>query len=67
MFNMERGLLENPIHRYAIGGRTEGLKYTSDGSLDLLVQFDAPASPQVQLASGTRKRLLAPSSGCNSI
>jgi hypothetical protein len=36
--------VENPIHRYAIGSRTEGLKYNSDGSLDLYIQAEAPRS-----------------------
>ena len=42
MFNTRRGLVENPIHRYAIGSRTEGLKYNGDGSLDLFIQAEAP-------------------------
>jgi hypothetical protein len=42
MFNMKRGLVENPIHRYAIGSRTEGLGYNRDGSLGLFIQTNAP-------------------------
>jgi hypothetical protein len=42
MFNAKRGLVENPIHRYAIGSRTEGLRYNRDGSLDLFIQANAP-------------------------
>ncbi|MFB7140758.1 DUF1254 domain-containing protein [Gottfriedia sp. NPDC056225] len=33
----------NPINRYSIGDRTEGLKYNDDGSLDIYVQSTAPA------------------------
>jgi hypothetical protein len=43
MFNAKRALVENSIHRYAIGSRTEGLKYNRDGSLDLFIQAHAPA------------------------
>jgi hypothetical protein len=39
----KRALVENSIHRYAIGSRTEGLKYNPDGSLDLFIQAHAPA------------------------
>ena len=35
---------DNPPHRYAIGDRTRGLKHNSDGSLDILIQKDAPAA-----------------------
>jgi hypothetical protein len=42
MFNTKRALVENPIHRYAIGSRTEGLKYNPDGSLDIFIQADPP-------------------------
>ncbi|MGG1674347.1 DUF1254 domain-containing protein [Neobacillus sp. NRS-1170] len=33
----------NPINRFSIGDRTEGLKYNDDGSLDIYVQSTAPA------------------------
>jgi hypothetical protein len=47
MFNSKRGLVENPIHRYAIGSRTEGIKYNPDGSLDLFIQAHAPAGHEL--------------------
>jgi len=34
---------DNPIHRYAIGDRTRGLKRNADGTLDILVQREKPA------------------------
>lgn len=37
-------LFDNPINRYSIGDRTPGLLRTTDGSLQLLLQRDAPAS-----------------------
>lgn len=36
-------LVVNPIDRYSIGDRTQGLKYGPDGSLDIYIQHDAPA------------------------
>lgn len=33
---------ENPINRYAIGNRTEGMRFNPDGSLTIVVQKDAP-------------------------
>jgi hypothetical protein len=42
MFNSNRGLVENPIHRYSIGSRTQDLKFNSDGSLDLFIQSELP-------------------------
>lgn len=35
-------LVENEIDRYAIGDRTEGLKFNDDGSLDIYVQAEKP-------------------------
>ena len=32
----------NPINRYAIGDRTSGLKKNADGSIDILIQHEAP-------------------------
>ena len=37
-----RLLVDNPIDRYSIGDRTEGLKYNPDGSLTIYVQKDSP-------------------------
>ena len=37
-----RLLADSPIDRYAIGDRTEGLKYELDGSLTIYVQRDSP-------------------------
>jgi hypothetical protein len=39
-------LVENPISRYAIGDRTQGLHTNTDGSLTLYIQGAAPATPQ---------------------
>jgi hypothetical protein len=44
MFDEHRALVENPIHRYAIGSRTSGLLYGADGSLDLYLQADPPSN-----------------------
>lgn len=33
---------DNPVHRYAIGDRTPGLRRNADGSLDILIQWEAP-------------------------
>ncbi len=38
-----RLMVENPIHRYAIGDRTKGLKYEPDGSLNIYIQPHPPA------------------------
>jgi hypothetical protein len=35
---------DNPLSRYAIGDRTKGLAYGADGSLEILLQHDRPAS-----------------------
>jgi hypothetical protein len=32
----------NPLHRYAIGDRTPGLRRKADGSLEILIQHDPP-------------------------
>jgi hypothetical protein len=43
MYDTDRYLVENPIHRYAIRDRTPGLRYNSDGSLDIYVSRTAPS------------------------
>jgi hypothetical protein len=35
-------LVQNPINRFSIGDRTEGLVKNADGSIDILIQHDAP-------------------------
>ena len=48
-----RLLVDNPIDRYSIGDRTEGLKYGSDGSLKISVEPDtAPQSASWPLRIG---------------
>lgn len=37
-----RQLVENPIERYAIGDRTDGLRFNADGSLTLYLQHAEP-------------------------
>lgn len=36
----------NPIDRYTLGDRTPGLQMSDDGSLDVIIQHDAPADPR---------------------
>jgi len=42
MHDADRYLVENPIHRYAIRDRTPGVRYNSDGSLDIYISRTAP-------------------------
>lgn len=42
MYNASNFFADNPLNRYAIGIRTEGLKMDADGSLTLYFQKDAP-------------------------
>jgi hypothetical protein len=43
MYNLpDRLLVDNPIERYAIGSRTDGLKTNTDGSVDILLQAASP-------------------------
>ncbi len=42
MYGTDRFFAANPIDRYAIGDRTQGLRYGKDGSLDVFVQHDPP-------------------------
>ena len=44
MYGGDRALVDNPINRYAIGDRTEGLRFEPDGSLRILIQHERPAS-----------------------
>ena len=39
-----RLLVENPIKRYAIGSRTQGLKTNADGSVDIYLQSQSPGA-----------------------
>lgn len=36
-------LIENPIDRYSIGDRTDGIRYDEDGSLTIVIQRDEPS------------------------
>jgi hypothetical protein len=49
-------LVRNPINRYSIGDRTEGVLRTSDGALDIFIQREAPEA-------GVSNWLPAPDSG----
>ena len=43
MYNLPaRLLVDNPINRYAIGSRTQGLKTNADGSVDIYLQGASP-------------------------
>jgi hypothetical protein len=42
MYGKDRYLVDNPIDRYAVGDRTQGLKRGKDGSLTIYVQHDRP-------------------------
>jgi hypothetical protein len=50
-------LTENPLHRYAIGDRTKGLKRNADGSLDIWIARQDPGGEK------TANWLPAPASG----
>ena len=56
MYDPKLFLVKNPLNRYAIGDRTRGLQYGADGSLDILIQKDPPAT-------GTSNWLPAPDDG----
>ena len=43
----ERLLVENPIQRYSIGDRTQGLKRGADGSLEIYLQHENPGPAKV--------------------
>jgi hypothetical protein len=42
MYDKDGYLVGNPINRYNIGGRTPGLKYNTDGSLDIYISLKNP-------------------------
>ncbi|MDM5328239.1 DUF1254 domain-containing protein [Neobacillus sp. CF12] len=42
MYGPDNFFVSNPINRYSIGDRTEGLKYNPDGSLDIYIQNAPP-------------------------
>ncbi|MCM2534290.1 DUF1254 domain-containing protein [Neobacillus pocheonensis] len=42
LYGPDQFFVANPINRFSIGDRTEGLRYNPDGSLDLYVQNSAP-------------------------
>lgn len=46
LYNLENHFIENPINRFSIGDRTEGLKYNEDGSLDIYLQSTPPAGKE---------------------
>ena len=41
-------LTENPLHRYAIGDRTKGLRRNADGSLDVWIARKDPGSSRIE-------------------
>lgn len=43
----ERLLVPNPIQRYSIGDRTQGLKLAADGSLEIYLQHENPGPEKV--------------------
>lgn len=46
LYNQDGFLVENPLNRYSIGDRTEGLQYNADGSLDIYIQNQAPVGKE---------------------
>jgi hypothetical protein len=45
LYGPDFALVENPIHRYAVNDRTEGLKFGPDGSLEIAIQNAPSTSP----------------------
>ena len=44
MYDPTYNLVANPINRYSIGNRTQGLKADPDGGLTILIQGASPGS-----------------------
>ncbi|AWX56234.1 DUF1254 domain-containing protein [Brevibacillus brevis] len=42
IYDSDNHFINNPMNRYSIGDRTEGLKYNEDGSLDIYIQSTPP-------------------------
>ncbi|MGE8065715.1 DUF1214 domain-containing protein [Pseudomonas sp. NPDC089569] len=43
-YNAKYMVIDNQINRFSIGDRTAGLKYGSDGSLDIYAQSEDPGT-----------------------
>jgi hypothetical protein len=43
-----RMLVENPLQRYSIGDRTQGLRYDSDGGLRIAISAEEPVDPALR-------------------
>jgi len=54
MYGMDNNLVDNPINRYSIGDRTEGLAFDRDGGLTVVIQHLRPRLDDgKEAASGT--------------
>src|SRR5262249_14139724 len=42
MYGIDQNLVANPLNRFNIGDRTQGLKYGGDGSLTIYIQSERP-------------------------
>ena|SRR5437773_12265177 len=58
LYGPDMFFVENPIKRYAIGDRTQGLTPNPDGSLDLFIQNAEPAAVGNWLPSPTSEFVL---------
>jgi len=47
IYNSKNYFVDNPLDRYSISDRTEGIKYNADGSLDLFVQHEIPVKNNI--------------------